>query len=420
MSSHLLAWWLAVGLVGSSATAWRLPGLPLGFGELVMLGWLIVEWGRRFNDGKFRLHGTHWRSSPLDAVALLVTLGALAAAQIWAILVGQFAWYAQRDFVAIILAGGLALTLSSMRDREEFSQLLVMAFFWIAVGFSSLLLLHTAIGVFFGGPLLTFSSTFGTRFLGLATNPNQFALFSLTLPICLGLAWMRYKGATRCLGVVLGLLALLAGLATQSDALALVWMILAISALGVYLYPLYNKSAIQRPALVVAFSISLAFLGWSQIPQFVTNRTGTGGWTTTLAKAIEEERLVNPYQQNQVGNRLALYENGIRAWLDSPWVGHGVQMVSGLTGPYQGNESHNTLIDWLTFAGVLGMLPLLAWSVLLVSGAWRRRNLLGLGALLAGAAFAQFGLYARHPLFWVLACAFAFLPGQLPGSRGSR
>ena len=44
----------------------------------------------------------------------------------------------------------------------------------------------------------------------------------------------------------------------------------------------------MRPALVVAFTISLAFLGWAQIPQFVTIRTGTG-WTTTSARRLRTQ-----------------------------------------------------------------------------------------------------------------------------------
>lgn len=406
MSPRFSAWWLAFGLVGCSATALRFHGLPLGLGELGLLGWLTFEWGRRLSSGEFQLRKFKWRNYPLDVIALLVTLVTLAAAQAWAILAGHLVWYAQRDFAAIIFAGGLALTLSSMKDRESFSQEMLIAFFWIAAGFSTVLLLYGFIALSWGWQTWVYNETFGVRFLGLTTNPNQFALFSLTLPACLGLMWMRTTGTVRRLGVILGWFAMMAGLATLSNALELAWSIVAVFLLALSLLLRNAKGVVLRPALVVALSISIAFLGWWLVKHYMI--VGT----ETLAEMVNNEQQTNPYEVNQVSIRLTLWINGLKAWMDSPWVGHGVQMVSGLTGPYQGQESHNTPIDWMTFSGILGLFPLLAWSVLLVRDAWNRRNLLGLGALLALAVYTQFGLFVRHPLFWVLVCAFAFLQGR--------
>ena len=408
LSSRFSAWWLALGLVGSSATALRFHGLPLGLGELLLLGWLIFEWGGRISAGEFRLRGFQWRNYPLDAVALLATLGTLAATQAWANLAGHLAWHAQRDFAALIFAGGLALTLSSMKDRERFSQEMLIAFFWLAAAVSSVLLLYRLMGWSLGWDTWVFNNeTFKTRFLGLAANPNQFALFVLTLPACLGLIWMHRTGVVRSVGVILGWLALMAGLATQAQALMLAWVIVAIFFLAAAGLMRNGQRAVRRAYLLVAVSIFLAFAGWLLVKQVVQN--GEGG--TTYAEAVQKEYQQDSTQQNQVNIRLNLYMHGLSAWVDSPWVGHGVQMVSGIDRPYQGNEAHNLLIDWMTFSGVLGLLPLLAWGGLLARHAWMRRNVLGLGALLALAVYSQFGLYARHPLFWVLVCAFAFLPG---------
>jgi len=422
------AWCLALGLVGSSATAWRIPGAPFGAGEVALLVWLAYEWSRRGRAALLASWPPAGQTMTPDAIALLCTLATLAAAQLYANVSGYLAWTTQRDFVAILFAAGLSYTLVTLPDRETFSRSMLIGYFWLATTLSSVLLLYAAIPRSAGLAPVVFDPVFGSRFLGLAANPNQYALLMLTLPSCVALAWTSHRGRTRHAALALGCFGSMGGLATQSDALMLTWALLFVGAVGTVAYSRRTATPMPSgPAMVIAGSVLLAFLGWSQmqrlievtIPASASAADATGARpskavVTTYAQIVAEERRTNPHQVNQVQTRLSLYTNGLRAWSDRPLLGHGVQMVGGLTGPYEKNEAHNTIIDWLTFAGVIGLIPLVAWSWLLVDHAWRRRNVLGVGTLLAIGIFAQFGLYVRHPLFWVVACAFASLPGQLP------
>lgn len=433
-ASPLSAWWLAVGLVSSSATAWRLPGTPVGTGEIVLALWLLFEWVRHWRAGV-----PMWRRAELvasrDVLALVATLGTLAVAQLYANASGRLGWGAQRDFLAVLFAGALAYTVVNRRDRAEFSRALLIAFFWTVTVFASLLLIYGLIPRPDGLAPIVFNPVFGTRFMGLAANPNQFALLMLTLPVGVAVAWAHYSGRSRRVSLAAGCFGLMAGLATQSDALMLTWVLVSATAVAAVALERWKATPGPGvPALVLAGAVAVAFVAWPMAQRLTTVRIPTAAppvegaaaaptgppavKTTTYAKIVDEERRTNPQQVNQVDTRLRLYTNGLRAWLDRPIMGHGVQMVSGLTGPYEKNEAHNTLIDWLTFSGVIGLIPLVVWSLLLTAYAWRRRNFLGIAGILALAIFAQFGLYVRHPLFWVVACAFASLPAVGSLERG--
>ena len=94
--------------------------------------------------------------------------------------------------------------------------------------------------------------------------------------------------------------------------------------------------------------------------------------------------------------------HGLEAIGHSPLVGWGPGAYSGTEHAFGGFEAHNTLVDWGTSTGGLGMilyLGLLFWCALRVirSGSpWL------LGALVAVLFDTLFGYSLRQPFFWLM------------------
>lgn len=475
--------WLALGLVGSSATTFRFGEWPIGAGEVLLVGWLVRECASACRARSAARPGRWSRGIGSDVAALFLAIGVLGALQLWANISGRLAWPAQRDFLGILFAAVMAIVVALRSDRPVFCLQLITWFFWIASICATALLIYGLFGLSTGMETPVYDQTYGTRFLGWSVNPNQFAFLTLTLPVCAGLVFSRTTGIRRLLACAVGLGGLMAGLATQSDALKLAWVSLAAGYMLVAWLLWRKRRRTWVPVFVAAALVGLAFSAWALATQLaVVNRAGENtaarshesvGESETLAQAangqeenaaplnragenagsgsregvdvkessaqavnspgenaaspnregraaietfadaVERDR-ETPYYRNKTGIRLTLFKNGVTAWRDSPWVGHGVQSVSGYTGPYEHTEAHNTIIDWATFSGVFGVAALLFWAGVVVRQMWMAGNILGMGAVWAIAVYVQFGLFVRHPLFWVLICAFSSLAGSMP------
>lgn len=109
------------------------------------------------------------------------------------------------------------------------------------------------------------------------------------------------------------------------------------------------------------------------------------------------------YRVNKLDERLAIWKNTLAAWTLSPVIGLGPGAYSGLTGPLQGMEAHNLMLQMLVNAGVLGIIA----ALLLLGWLLRRLWLSPEGALwiavVAGILVQGLGQYMmRHPLFWAV------------------
>ena len=228
---------------------------------------------------------------------------------------------------------------------------------------------------------------FSTRFKGFSLNPNQTALLSLGTIVAL-LASLKHSAAKSRfvrLAVYFSLpLTSIYGVATFSDAFFLsLPIVLAMAGFLVIDYAKMRLWAVVLAAIVlfIGFLLLLAI--------FVPSVFGLLGVTF----------------QNQLGtgsqdtDRQLLWQNGIIAWSYSPWFGNGAGGWSGHGGPFQGQEAHNSIIDWMSIAGIAGLLPI----GIFLTGLFRlTRNLrlfclLGFFALLV---FTMFHFTFRLPVFW--------------------
>jgi len=327
----------------------------------------------------------------------------LTLSQVVALLDGRMPWTAQQDYLALLFSGTLALSLLTREDVEIFSFALVSSFGYIASGFVAVLWVW---GFILAEDILYFE---GVRFAGLAVNPNQFALFVLCIPLCLGVG-LSGRGTIHAVGfVLLGILAVLAGLDSMSDALLISWYLLVVILMLVALILRENPKKL-KPAILIMVMIVCANLFWQPLV-LISSRVGL-----SLSNRIELN-VSNPAEQNQISIRLGLYRNGMLAWMDRPLLGHGVQMVSGFQSPYEGKESHNTVIDWASWTGVLGVLSAGIWYSTMLRRAWMWRQLVGMAGMIVLLVFAQFHLVARQPLFMIMTCALSSMSTMPPPKR---
>jgi len=98
---------------------------------------------------------------------------------------------------------------------------------------------------------------------------------------------------------------------------------------------------------------------------------------------------------------VALRTNGNAAGLDRPLIGHGTGVWSRFEGPYETFGSHNSAIEYLTYAGLIGAVRFLACAAAL----WWKALWSGRAMLLAGtAALMLFHDMLRHPVIRLAAC----------------
>jgi O-antigen ligase len=384
--NRFVAGWAALAVILTSATQLRSAALPIGPGEVLLATWLLfvailLLRGQRIVLGPvFRALLVYW----LVAV-LLLGLGALMA-----LTLHKLDWRNwMHSGIALLLQGlftcVLAIRLPDQRDEDYYLTATRIAFFACAVSTTTLLagaLLTTSIG-----PIRPW---YAYRFRGWAENPNQMALMVLGMPF---LGWYlqrqaRGRGPKIAYGLaILG--SVWVGLATMSDGLRVAWF----GALAVVGFLLWCR-ALRRS------SGSLMYLTHLIIPALVlVLGIGLGEQLLARFEAIGQ----GVYSEGEQGEiRIIAWANGLRAMAHSPLVGLGPGSYSGLAGPFQGWEAHNTFIDWGMSTGALGValhLALLAWAAW---RAWRARAFALLAGLCALFVFSIFAYTLRQPVYWLL------------------
>lgn len=227
-----------------------------------------------------------------------------------------------------------------------------------------------------------------SRFKGLALNPNQTALQALATLLVLIAALVKLPPERKIMltaALVALPLTMIYGVGTGSDSLILCLPgvlaaagIIVMDRLRVKLWVVIVSGAVLGAGFLLALAIAIPGI--------------FGGVGQSLQAQFS--------QGSQDTDRQLLWQNGIAAWSDSPWFGHGPGAWSGIGGPYQGLEAHNSVIDWLTIGGIIGVIPILG----IIFSAFRfspRLRLFRVVGLLTLAIFTMFHFTFRLPIFWL-------------------
>lgn len=362
---------LGIGVTLTTATSLRFSGIPFGPGEMTLLAWSSVSvLGAVLTASRRRS-----RALPLPAwilTSVLLTVAALLAGSLThSLLFGELANGAGRTTVAFAFVIALGAIIGLHRDPATVLRASLSAIVVSAAAISC--------GILFG---MVSGEQVAGRLSGLSVNPNQLALLLIPVPfMALSRQILPIPFVFR-VGIVA--IVVVVGVTTGSDALLLAWMMSSF-ALTIARARASALNTFSTGILVAVVIIGLiGVYGLAPIPEL-------------------RHATVAMYEAgNQGQDRIELWMNGIGAGLKSPLWGLGPGAHSGFSMPHQGVEAHNTIIDWFTMTGLVGLVALLVPMGKLHALILRERRFLMLGVLTALVVFSMFHFVLRHPLVIVV------------------
>lgn len=379
-----LYWYLCAGVLATSATQLRLPGAPVGPGELLLVLWMAAV-GIFFFVGR-----TRWaiQSGVWPLVGFwIVSFPAMAAGVVASTVAGHAEDSgATRDVFAMLFVSVFSVVLA-ISVQSAAAARRVLGLYSLVAAYGLVLLLGFAIVVRAAGPIDFWYQLI--RFVGLATNPNQLALFVAAGPFVLaqaladgGVGYPRlYWGAMAAMIVV--------GIATTSDALMVAW----ISGLGVavswkWIQEIRKEhGSILRPALLVVV-----------VPLWVVGLLVLVG--LPLYRSVEAEVVTLIQLGSQASVRLTLWGNGVAALAASPFFGWGPGAHSGIGRAFEAMEAHSTYVDWAASTGLIGLCALLCLVIATLMRCVLANKVYLALAVLSLATFSSFHYVLRQPVFW--------------------
>jgi O-antigen ligase len=383
----LVVWWVALAVVLTGATQLRPEGLPIGPGEALLASWIffmavLLLGGRVLVGPVFRLLCLYWL-----AAAALLGFGALMAVAMDRVDTSHGG--PMHDVVAYALAAAFTCTLSLRwqdNNEEYYHSIARVAFFAFAACVGVLLFVGMVVPAV--GPVRFWYG--GVRFAGWSDNPNQLAAFALIMPFFGWYLAERARGWRRA-GYGLAIVCTVAiGLATQSDACRVAWL----ASVGmICLVAWFSRPVLRRGRL-------LPYVSYLIVPALLIASAVTYG--PEVLAALQQAGLDLYAERGQGEKRFTTWGNGLRALAESPLVGWGPGAFSGYSGPFEGFEAHNNLIDWGASTGILGVALLVAlwcWC------AWRALSVGALplfGLIVAVAIDGMFGSSLRQPAYWLV------------------
>lgn len=390
---------LGLGLGFSTATQFRGPG-GIGPAEFLLGTWSVLAAVALVRGRRFYLTTT----ATSFVVFWAIALAAMSAGWLVGMATGVSANDSLRDFFAFLLSFtvfGLLLT----RDRAgEEARRAALVYSLVAVLGLAFLLLASFLN---GGKLGPFDVWyFGLRFQGWATNPNQIALAVLPIPYLAFYLAPGRGGLTRLFLALIAMGAVALGFITQSDALAVAWVLSLVTALSIgWLWrvtrPIHGFWSSVSLKVLVPASVLLAVL--VTVPMFAHK---------VAAKTAERFS-----SAGQSEGRLERWRNGMISATTSPVVGLGPGPFSGPRNAFGHEEAHNTVVDWTASTGVIGFAGLLLLVTTATIATLRRRSATLLGMLLALVVFMAFHYVMRQPAFWFIFLLPQLLPLYRPLDR---
>lgn len=220
------------------------------------------------------------------------------------------------------------------------------------------------------------------RFSALSLNPNQLAMFLLPVPFFSLALWKL--GERKLVIVILEIFSIvLVNVLVFGKSLFMAWIVGAMIIIFLGIPPKQRWCLKKHHVLLIAISLPIFFL----IVLPVALRFYVGDAPGSI--------------EGQGDVRLILWIHGLAAWVDAPLFGHGPGHYSGLDAPYEGMESHNLIIDWLSAYGLMGLLVLLAFVYWAFRVAFANSIWIAFALLTVLAAQSLFHFYARQPIFWL-------------------
>jgi O-Antigen ligase len=419
---------LALGLLLTTATKLRLPGLPVGPGEVLLVVWITFTLLRNLSRASLPITPALRRMLIFWTwFTVAESLGTLCALTInYPHDTALFL----HDVMAYPLIGTVAclsvLGQDAERHLEQVTRSMVL---WGS------LLLAPQLAAAWHLVHLPIDPWFGNRFEGWSTNPNQLALLCALLVLgALHLADIATAPKARAAALLGMVVPLFIGRLTKTDTFTFALL----AAMPVFLarkIPIWlawsGARASLRPAVATILLLAVPVGLLAGVPFAVRATTDT----TSLFKGMMKKGGKEAKQEADL--RLALWHEAIDRGLKARMLGLGpgphLPIPPDLVAareteptldkgaghpPVNGTpdfEAHNTLLDLFTQGGVIADASILWLVGHAFFRAWTARAA-GLAALLCGLMlFAMTNLIVREPIFW-----FGIALSLVAGTEASR
>jgi O-Antigen ligase len=382
---------LALGLVLANATQLRLPGLPIGLGELFLFSWLglTVAYEARklnpqLNSGLFRL-----------AIFWLVFAFAQSVGWFMGLIFEDFPDTSSAIHTAIAYVLMAALSCCAITLPDTWNRLRRVIWTVCFIGSVSVtVLLACAYGLV---PLPRIEPWIWARLRGWSENPNQFAFLCTALALMsLHLAETAKRKTDQLVALALSLPPFVAGILTKSDSFILLAMIalplLLFSKLWIWLFSAGSRLTFRTTlACISVLAIPAALVAVAPFAPTIINKA------QTFASATME-------QNNQAENRFKLWSEATQIGLEAKMLGLG-------PGPHLVNkqwkrpppdkfEAHNTILDLFTQGGLIAAASFLLITSMAFFGSLRSGHIALAMLIFSLFVFSNFHFRGRDPVFW--------------------
>lgn len=377
-SEYLFFVLISIALFLSVSTGLRFKNLAFGIGEVIVLAFTI------YNVAKIR-----FRFFRLNSLISIFWLFFLSATTIGFFTGVNTAADSLRSAISFIYVFVFSLMLSEwFADWENskferfLSIFLRLSFFVLLFGFFVFLFGSQALVELVGLQIYQ-----GVRFSAWSVNPNQIALFLVPFPIL----FLREANSKRSFWGIPGFsVLLLISLFVRSDALVGVFLV------SVVVLPILYLFLKKQYRLKVFIGSLVMFLLIFSSFKFVINNNFID--KSNFIRASDSAIGVG-FGVDKSLSRLKLWENAFSEWKKSPWFGNGPGTFSYIESSGAKMEAHNTFLDILTQAGVVGgggYLAMLLYSFILC---FRSKSPASCGILIVLFLFSSVHYTLRHPIF---------------------
>ncbi|SMC26493.1 hypothetical protein SAMN02746041_02650 [Desulfacinum hydrothermale DSM 13146] len=349
---------LGVALGTGYMTSLRFWG-PLGLSEILFCVVISVMLVRNF---RVLVRFERSLSGYIKVYLLFTFLLVLPVVTSIVYFLSEYSEMSSPEYIASWIAGVLLAFLLAAEIRENSIDMrLVSSVFFVVFVAGNIISMVTGYGYY------------GVRYKGFANNPNQLVFYLLSVSLLLALYYRKLFFAGFPVLFYIGLI-------SGSDDYKLSVAISIV--IYFYLVVFYWKKA-SLGVNVLLFSFMACVFGLGFGPQFA------------------EVLMRIWHQADEGGARIGLMVNALQASAYSPLFGWGAGSFSGLTGPFEGWEGHNNLLDLSMQFGFL--VPVVIYGVFAAGmvRALGRREYLVFSVMAGFVVAGLFHFSARHFVFWV-------------------
>ncbi len=399
---------LALGILLSSASQLRIPGLPIGPGEMFLAAWLCLTFlVVLVDDTPHARPGLALLTTFWIGFAIAMSIGTFVG-----LLTGRASDFGDfaHDTIAYLLMAAVSCFAAAGPDAAASLRRVA----WLCLLFwNGMLALEVARAL--GGPaILPVDPWYWDRFRGWSENPNQLALYNAVMvPLAVHLA-MTSRGARAAAAGAGAVLPFVVGRMTKSDTFVVAMFATFTTLVGLrlrlWLATPEHRTGFRFAAAIVVL-LAIAPIALALAPYRVAAANDAESFALSFAKDKGGAATTRTAEL-----RLSLWRQALVLGLESGSLGLGpgphlarptIVGSEHLPAPF---EAHSTILDSYMQGGILVVVLLVA----LVAGTTAlalTTRLDGLVAMLA--ALSVFGIshfILRHPVVW-LALALCLVTG---------